>query len=114
MTKNEIFTLFSDDVVARRVSIAAFLQNHENSYEDREEVWKTCPDYLSPEHPWILHLPEYEQKYGEISWFDDFYCDRRQTVDLRDLVDTIDEEEQQKDFIRACVNKGVCIFTLDW
>ena len=118
MNKYEVMSLFVDDVASRRGAIHDFITNQKNSFEDRREVWLTTPTHLMTNNAWILHLPEYESKYGEISWFDEFYMDRRQDVDLRQCVEILRDseasEEQVEDFIVACVNKGFHGFNLDW
>lgn len=78
---------------------------------------------------WIVHLNDYEAKYGEIFWYDDFHIDHRQTVslidivnkitvsNLIDIVNTIAEENLQEKvdaFIANCMKLGVHSFVHDW
>lgn len=118
MNKQEILELFTDDVDIRRKSIQAFIQDSSNSYEDRKEVWANTPKHLTTGDRWILHLPTYEKKYGEISWFDDFYGERYTIVDLRACVEQLEDrdtnEDQIREFITECMDKGIHGFNLDW
>lgn len=124
MSKQAILALMVDDVEARRVVIGDFIKDETNSYEDRKEVWLATPDHLYTEGPWILHLGEYEKKYGEISWYDNFGAERYSDVDLvgaaKDATPGDDEwsyfktQEQLDDFIAACIKEGVHSFNYDW
>lgn len=120
MKKQEVMALFEDDVAVRKKAIANFLADHTNSFEDRKEVFLATPEHLYSKDPWILHLPEFERKHGEISWFDDFYAERYTDVDLVDICESLGEfhedwsEEKRTDFITAVVNHGKHTFNLDW
>lgn len=115
MGKEEIKSLFLDDVDSRKKQIREYIQNLSNSYEDRKEVWENTPDHLKTQDAWILHLPEFEKKYGEISWFDDFYCERYTVVDLTNCLDIVEWDEfKKRDFIAECMALGFHSFNLDW
>lgn len=124
MSKQAILALMVDDIESRRVAIIEYIRDESNSFEDRKEVWLATPDHLHTADPWVLHLPEYEKKYGEISWYDNFNGQRYSDVDLvsaaKDAEVGDDEwsyfktQEQLDDFIAACVKKGVHSFRYDW
>lgn len=114
-TKQEIMAMFIDDTAARKCAIIRFIQDERNSYEDRLEVYMCTPDHLKNNISYYIRLDDYENKYGEISWYDDFYVERYQVVDLTTLY--LDEdwtEEQKKDFYLNCMKQGVHIFQYDW
>jgi hypothetical protein len=119
MTKDEVVALFIDDVDVRKKKIAEFLADLSNPYGERKEVFLSTPKHLYSQRSRILHLPEFEKKHGEISWFDDFYAERYTDVDLVGICKSIDDlvdwsEEKQEDFIQAVVNNGKHSFRLDW
>jgi hypothetical protein len=121
-SKEVIMSWFeADDNDYKRAQVLAYIQDKKIPFEDRKEVWMNTPEHLATEHGWIIHLDKFDKKYGEISWFDDFYCDRRQRVHLPDLLeysffetDGKPDEQKQNDFIKECMEKGIHSFTLDW
>jgi hypothetical protein len=124
MTKEEILDIFKlvEDLNKMSASISSFVKNKENSFEDRLEVFVNTPKQFYTMHPWIMHLPEFEEKYGSIDWFDDFYSERHEIVDLTTIVANADEyttteewdDEKFRAFQEAVLNKGIHAFTLDW
>lgn len=129
MSKQAILALMNDDLETRRSAIIDFIKDESNSYEDRREVWLATPDHLFTKDPWVLHLNEFDRKYGEISWYDDFGGERYSEVDLVSSVCDVLEEaedpeyewdgyfksrEMVEDFIAACIKKGVHSFNYDW
>lgn len=122
MTKEEILDIFKlvKDLEKMSASISSFVKNKENSFEDRLEVFVNTPKQFYTMHPWIMHLPEFEEKYGGIDWFDDFYAERYEIVDLTAIL--ADEYEKAEEwgaekfraFQEAVLNKGIHAFTLDW
>lgn len=118
MKKESILSLFNDDIKAKQAAITEFVMNKENSREDRLEVWTACPSHMAPEQSWVVHLPVYEKKYGEISWYDDFYVERGSIFDLRDVIDYAADhewtEEQLNDFINECMDLSYFKFCMDW
>lgn len=116
MTKNEVKQLFVDGVEERRNKIRAYIMDETIPYEDRKEVWLETPDHLMSEGPWIIHLTDYYEKHGEISWYDDFYIERRQTADLRNCLErsSLEKSEKREDFIKNCMKLGYHSFYNDW
>lgn len=120
MNKEQILNLFKDDVGVRCAMIAAYLADHTNPYEDRKEVFMKTPEHLYTSNSWIISLPEYEDKHGELDWFDHFYKSKHEVVDLVDICKDLSyihddwSEEQKDDLIKAIVNNGIHSFTLDW
>lgn len=116
MTKNEVKQLFVDDVEERRNKIRAYIMDETIPYEDRKEVWFETPDHLISECPGVIHLSDYEQKYGEISWYDYFYIHRYETSNLRDCLyhSYLDRPEKQDDFVKNCMKLGYHSFYYDW
>ena len=124
MTKQEILKIFEQakNLEPLRKSIQSFIMDETNSFEDRLEVFVNTPSSMYSTDAWILHLPEFEQKYGDINWFEDFYFNRYELVNLAELVankgnygDTEDwSDEKFRDFQEAILNNGAHTFTLDW
>ena len=114
MNKEQILELFKEDIKLKRNKIRHFLTDPSIPYEDKVNIWKECPEFLAPSDNSIISLPEFEDKYGEISWVDDFYCERYETVDLRICAEQIENVERKDAFIRACINEGICQFYFNW
>jgi len=116
MNKEEVMALFVDDIELRKQAIVQFIQDSSNSYEDRLEVWRKTPEHLYTIEPYVIHLDEFDSKYEEISWFDDFYVARYEICDLTDAVylQSDWDEDRVKDFNIACMNLGIHAFRMDW
>lgn len=123
MNKEQILALMVDDVAARAAMIGTFVADKTNSFEDRKEVFLATPEHLYTKDQWILHLSDFEKKYGEISWFDDFYAERHSDVDLVSIINDAEidpnygfftSQEKLDDFTRAVVEHGKHAFNLDW
>ena len=124
--KQNILNLFVDDVDWRKKQIVAFISDVNIPYEDRLEVWKKTPSHLATNDPYIFSSAEFDQKHGEIDWFDDFYKQKYEFIDLRDL--GLEDEkyphqgpdgkpwspEKIRDFYEACMQAGFHGCTLDW
>ena len=52
--------------------------------EDRWNLFTKCPSDMLVHDGWIQHFKTYD-----FSWYDDFYCERRQTIYCRDMIDNI-------------------------
>ena len=69
-----------------------------------------------------MHLDEFDAKYGEISWYDDFSAERYSDVDLVEIIkdaevgefDFFKTQEMLDDFTREVVETGYHAFNLDW
>lgn len=124
MTKPEILAVFDavKNLEKMRESVKRFITDKKNPFEDRLEIYLTTPAGLRGYEQWILHLDEFEDVHGEINWFDDFYCERHQEVELRDCMKEKENhsgtqdwsDEKYRAFQEAVLNKGVHSFTLDW
>jgi hypothetical protein len=118
MTKDEVIALFTDDVEVRKLKVREYIMDITNSYEDRYQVWKTTPDHLMSNDAWVAYLRVFDKKWGKISWYDDFYCERYSNVDLRSCAESGFEndwpEDQLKDFITECMDNGWHGFYYDW
>lgn len=134
-TKESIQALFVDDIEARKNAIAAYIKDQSVPFEDRKEIWLTTPDHLQVVDTTYPLLPEFEAKYGEISWYDEFYLDRGSSINLPDkcgggrfpqvyhffatketkdsMLPIVDTEKLDL-FILTCMNHGVHAFIFDW
>lgn len=115
-TKEKVMTLFEDNVESRKNIIREFIMNNDNSFEDRLEVWMKTPKHLRDGYSWVFHPFEYQKKYGEIFWYDEFYIERHETVNLIDCYTQFKEEDPQKAAVFAsdCMNAGIHSFVFDW
>jgi hypothetical protein len=114
-SKEKIKLLFVDDVETRKKLIRGFVRDQTQSYDDRLEVWKECPKHLRHHESWIIHLPNFEKEYGEISWYDDFYVERYSVFNLTDATSYKEwPKEKEIAFNTACMNAGYFTFKMDW
>jgi hypothetical protein len=58
---------------------------------DRWDLWRGAPSDLKAHDSCVVHF-DIEDKVGEISWYDDFYIERHETVDMFDLIERIRED----------------------
>lgn len=89
----------------------------DENFEEYKELFKQIPNELCEDGSYYPALPKFSKKYGEISWYDDFYVERYQVVYVCDLLDNemfFDSEEKKDDFIRECMETGYLSFEYDW
>jgi hypothetical protein len=93
---------------------------------NKQEVMALFVDdvHLAPHEDWTISLPNYERKYGEISWYDDLYVERYEDFSLN----RIDKDsrlfcprdsftgdpEKYRAFVTECMDNGYFSFTFDW
>lgn len=126
-TKQEILGWFeSNDIEEKRIAIVEFFTNEENPFDDRWEVYSRTPEVLMTHSQWICHefeSSEFAKKYygGEISWYDDFYIERHEIVELPQLIHRLNviepkeaNDEMLKCFKRCAMSTGLHYFEYDW
>lgn len=102
-----------------------YIKNSAVSLDERWGVFKGAPKFLRNEEPWIQHL-----KVGtkEISWYDDFYYERHQDVDMVEVIESLEEQldptsyNHTDEFTQDDINnlkedilsKNMGSFNLDW
>jgi hypothetical protein len=111
MTVESIKNLFTDDVDVRKTKIREFVTDKTNSYEDRLEIYKSCPAHLQTTHGWIFHHPTIDDD----DWMQYDWWGRNQEIDLTDIpaCQEWDDEKAEK-FYRGCMDAGIWSFTYDW
>lgn len=77
-----------------------YIQDKSIPLEDRWEIFGKVPQELKEHKIWIVHFPS-EKKFGEICWYDDFYVERHETVNLIDLVRSINRNKWSQERIDA-------------
>ena len=85
--------------------------------EDRWEAFKLSK--LGNTDSWVMTFESLNVLYsGEVSWYDDFYIDKYQTVNMVDLVENLYESnftEKQIDAVKGEVlNTFTLSFVNDW
>jgi hypothetical protein len=86
-------------------------------YEDRLHVWLNTPEQLHTIRSWVFHPTKHDKKYGEISWYDDFYSSKYEDVDLVEIFTKNSkewDEERLKIFAQDCMTAGIHGFNYDW
>ena len=110
----------------KRKEIRAFVMDESIPFSQRLHVWLETPAHLYDEDSWYVELPAYDEKYGEISWYDDFNKERYAVVDLREIYQQLKEDIDADDlgdcrellrvtdFATECMALGHFAFTNDW
>lgn len=124
MTKEEILKIFEQikELESIRSSIEFFIMDKKNSFEDRLEVFVNTPKQFYTTKSHILNFQNFDREHGEISWFEDFYFERYEEVDLTEIVEHKDEysytadwsDEKFRSFQEAILDAGYHSFKLDW
>ena len=111
MTKNEIETLFVDDVSHRAKLIRDFVMDKTQPYGDRLHIWKTTPPHLQEKEQWIWHHPTMKDD----EWMHYDWWSRNEEIDLTDFAEYREwDEETIRKFYEGCLDEGVWGFTFDW
>lgn len=66
----------------------AFIKDKSISLEERWQTFASAPDYLRNKEPWVEHL---EIGGREICWYNDFYVERYQDVNMVDIIECMFE-----------------------
>lgn len=117
MIPQEIIELLTHTVSIEQQLLCKFVKDSNNSFKDRLHVWLNTPECFCTKYEWLYHPSLYEAQYGKISWYDDFCCEKLETINLRDIYTSIIEND---DIVRAnlfaldCMNDGYHIFKYDW
>lgn len=97
----------------------------DNSYPlgVRWDFFCDAPDFLKNQYS-SIHTFKWENTNGEISWYDDFYCDRYATVSMDMVIDSmldrVDEDtnnytkESIKELQEEILSKNLGSFINDW
>jgi hypothetical protein len=120
---------FISDKDSLKARLDSYFKDEAQPFEERFEIFKTAPVELCGSDPGIFH-PESEKLLdsGEVSWFDDFYCERYTEVDMVEKFwgkyadDYTDPDNCPKGYTpeffealkRELVSKNIRSFTLDW
>lgn len=80
--------------------------------ETRWRLFCDSPDYLKNHKTWIVDIRLHGE---EIHWYDDFYINRHQTVDMKDIVEHLEEIDQDlAAFKEEILAKNLGSFVYDW
>lgn len=98
------------------------LKNTEIPQEERIKLFMKVPEGILSRHDDSPSFPEWEQKYGRISWHNDFYLERYQSEDWIEVIQTAEEKflhgdwtkEQYEEFVELILQRGEIGFTYDW
>ena len=62
-----------------------YLADKSISLDERWKVFCNAPAAIKNHKTWIAHF-EWEKKYGELPWFDNFHCERYSLVEMEQVV----------------------------
>ena len=120
----DLFTTIRSDTARDTKLFADFIKCESVSLDERWEVFENAPNSLKNTECYIVHF-EWESKYGEISWYDDFYKDKYALVEMVQVVESMTEEdyqtkapryteEQINDMKQEILSRNLGSFTNDW
>lgn len=98
-----------------------FIKNPENDFDDRWEVYSIIQPYLKRlSYYWTP--PSLENMQREISWFDDFYVEKYEVVDMdNDFIKQVENKIEQDDWLvdihqlkEDIMSWGYGSFKMDW
>ena len=104
--------------------IEEFVKNQANPLEERIWVWENCPEAFTQVDSYYISAEYLDGT--EISWYDDFYVEKYETVDCRELKEcgkfsdwdselkSVVKENEWNHFRQQCMDKGVFRFKFDW
>lgn len=52
------------------------------SLDERFDAFMSMPDVLKKTCPHVIHFDDFESKYGELHYYNDFFIEKNQTVDV--------------------------------
>lgn len=93
--KQEIATTQSLMVIHKR-DFAEFINDTSVSLEVRWKLFTESPSWLKEAEGWVSNF-YWERLYGELNWYDDFGYARYTTVDMHQVVETMEESDKYSD-----------------
>ena len=102
-----------------KADFAAYIRDKDIPLEERWKFFEKAPNFIKEQDSYI-HTFKWEQKHGELVWYDDFYCDRYQVVDMDMIIDSMldrDEKytkEMVEDMKEEILSENLGSFINDW
>lgn len=97
--------------------IQKFIMDASIPYEYRKAIWTNTPKGLEVGDG-IPSLPNYCAKYGKISWYDEVYADRYETIHLPAVIWILEDRGYSREridlFISDCMADGTVTFVYAW
>ena len=87
----------------------AYIANTDIPLEDRWELYKEMPDSCLNQDSYTVHF-KIEEKYGKISWYDEFNKDRYSIVNMKDVIEDLEDSLNSSyplGYIEELKEKGV-------
>lgn len=112
----EIEAAYESSINALKNEYLAIIRDENLSLEDRWSVFAKMPMSLKEVDSYIHHF-DFESTFN-VSWFDDFYVDRYQTVNMVTIVDQLDGDEDKAELkiaiMTECIRDNLGGFVMDW
>lgn len=114
---------FEDIDKGIRATIKEYLGSNENSFEDKWKLFSSVNSDLLPHDKWSLDFDELQKH--DLCWVSDFHVERREIVDLVDIVDRLECDKKYnfvskksnidiEQFKREILKQGYRTFVFDW
>lgn len=115
------FKAIEDLAEGSRKDFGDLIKDKSVPLDERWELFCRAPDSIKLHDRWI-HEFKWEEKHQAISWYDDFYMDRHQTVDMQAIIEIMEEnesgteysEEMILDMKEEILDKNLGSFCNDW
>jgi len=110
---------YKEDGERLQKELKQFVQDKNNSLSERWDLF--CFAKMGNNEGWIQHFESINEIFGEeVSWFDDFYKSRNQTVYLENILEELVDcekeptEEQLNKVKEEVLERFIWSFELDW
>lgn len=123
-TLTEKIKKIGKEVESLKKDFAKFVKDKSLPLDERWGLFVEYGRIYGGEGSWVQHFKvEQKLKHKEICWYDDFYVERRQTVELPQIIESIEEnlcedsdwtEELVVEFKEEILDKNMYSFTYDW
>lgn len=97
-----------------------YLKDQTIPLEERAQIFDHMPETVQTIESWVFTPKKYNEKYGELEWFENYVWERRDTVMFENVEISMSENEEEdwearvallkEDFIDA----GIHGFVFDW
>lgn len=128
MTMLDEISAFKNDSNPLKEKYLNYIQDKSIDLEERWEVFCKAPTDWKEKDSYIVHFQvekALKANGGEISWYDDFYIEKNETIHLMNVIERLEEETETfeelgwnseliKQFKEEVLEKNLASFDYDW
>ena len=88
---NKMIDIFAEQRSKLQEYIKLYIKDTSYALDDRWSVYvAACQSNILDYHQWITNLPA----FNDVSWYEDFYKERHQTVKWIDVIESIEDSDE--------------------